>query len=117
MAFRETLESTQQMQTCILNCTRCHEVCLKTSSASLDQHGDARKAVTTLLVCADLCRVCADTLIRNSSLHPILCRACAEVCARAAATCTDFQKDPLFKECAAACRDCFDSCTAMAARA
>jgi len=68
MAFRDTVES-PEMQTCIAHCSRCHEVCLKSAAHCLKERGDEWQLVTTLLVCAEVCRLSADTMIRGSELH------------------------------------------------
>jgi hypothetical protein len=115
MTVRE-LPHAQQVQACINLCTRCQAVCLGTASHYLER-GGAAQAVTTLLVCADTCRACADTLLRGSALHRILCRACAEVCAKCAAACEALDPQPQLKECTAACLGCFDACAAMASAA
>ncbi|MBV9345443.1 MAG: hypothetical protein JOZ03_10705 [Gammaproteobacteria bacterium] len=91
MAVRE-LPHEQQRQACINHCTRCHAV----------------------QVCADLCRASADTLLRASTLQRIVCRACAEVCAKCAAACEALVNDAQLKECTAVCLSCFDACAAIA---
>ena len=113
MAFRDTVES-PEMQTCIAHCSRCHEVCLKSAAHCLKERGDEWQLVTTLLVCAEVCRLSADTMIRGSELHRTLCGACAEVCKRCAHACSAFERDALLRECGEACRACADSCAAMA---
>lgn len=100
------------MQTCIANCMRCHGFCLKSASHCLTLERDL-ELVTTLLVCADMCRVCADTMIRGSPLHLTVCDACSKVCARCAQECESIRNDPLLRECAAACLACADCCAAM----
>jgi hypothetical protein len=102
-----------EMQSCIANCMRCHGFCLKSASHCLALERDL-EPVTTLLVCADVCRVCADTMIRGSPLHAIVCDACAQICAKCVEACAQVDHDPLLKECAAACLTCADSCAAMA---
>ena len=104
------------MQTCIANCMRCHGFCLKSASHCLDLAHDLGP-VTTLLVCADVCRVCADTMIRGSALHVMVCDACAKVCASCAEACETVDDDPLLRECAAACLVCADCCAAMVEQA
>jgi len=104
------------MQTCIANCMRCHGFCLKSASHCLKIERDL-EPVATLLVCADVCRVCADTMIRGSALHAVLCDACAKICSKCADACESADNDPLLKECAAACLVCADCCAVMASQA
>jgi hypothetical protein len=104
------------IQTCIANCMRCHGFCLKSASHCLTLERDL-DPVATLLVCADVCRVCADTMIRGSALHLIVCEACSKICARCADECENVENDALLRECAAACLTCADCCAAMIAQA
>lgn len=104
------------IQTCIANCMRCHGFCLKSASHCLTLERDLAP-VMTLLVCTDVCRVCADTLIRGSELHSIVCQACAQICARCAQECQGVENDRLPRECAGACRVCAECCAAMVAQA
>ena len=112
MAVRE-LPHEQQRQACINHCTRCHAVCLRTAAHCL-RAGCGAEMIATLQVCADLCRASADTLLRASTLQRIVCRACAEVCAKCAAACEALVNDAQLKECTAVCLSCFDACAAIA---
>jgi hypothetical protein len=113
------VRNTKDLDAAIRNCGECHAICLRTCTYCL-QHGEAMADVDFiggLQVCADLCRVCADAMIRGSELHSILCGACAEVCACCAASCEMLEDDPQVKECRSVCLRCFDSCSAMASEA
>ncbi len=57
-------------------------------------------------------------MLRGSDLHPIACRACAEVCERCAVACERTAGgDELVRACAQLCRRCAASCAAMASAA
>ena len=36
--------------------------------------------IAMLTACAELCQATANSMLRGSALHPVLCRACAEAC-------------------------------------
>ena len=102
---------------CIRASTECRTICLKTGAYVAERSiaGLGQDFLANLHTCADLCRLCADTIMRGSDLHPIVCGACAEVCACCAAACEEAGGDAQLDECRQACLDCFDVCSAMAA--
>jgi len=101
------------MEQCIRNCSRCHEICVRAAQAMLGQ-GDA-KHLTLMLVCADICRVSADTMLRGYEQHGIVCGACGQICERCAQACeTHAANDTQMRACAEACRRCAESCARMA---
>src|SRR3546814_5872400 len=73
-----------EMGHCIRNCTDCHTACLETVSYCLERGGEHAEAahLNLLLVCADICRVSADTMLRGADVHGVTCGACAEICER-----------------------------------
>lgn len=104
------------LDACIRTCVECHALCLKTASYCLERGKAPHPGLITVLqVCADVCRVCADTMIRGSDLHGIVCGACAEICGSCAAACEDVVDDPQVAECRETCLRGFDTCSAMAA--
>jgi hypothetical protein len=106
-----------EMNTCIANCTACHRICVETLAYCLGKGGRHAEAVHArlLLDCAELCQTSANFMIRGSDLHKSTCRACAEVCARCAASCEAFAGDAQMTRCAEVCRRCAESCQQMAA--
>jgi hypothetical protein len=110
-------DGAKDLGACIRACVECHAMCLKTAGYCLAR-GKAPPqpgVVTVLQVCADICRVCADTMIRGSDLHGVICGACAEICANCAASCEELAGNAQVDECRQACLRCFDLCSAMAA--
>jgi hypothetical protein len=103
-----------EMELCIRNCNECHAICTRTASYLLGEGGSGAH-VTLLLVCADICRVSADAMLRGAEEHAITCGACAEICARCAAACEGHaEADAQLRACAEACRRCAESCALMA---
>ncbi len=102
-------------QDCIENCTECHDICLETLGQCYSKGGHAKPEHLRLLQdCADICRVSADLMLRQSPLHVHTCGACAEICAACAEKCESMSDDEQMQRCAEACRECADSCREMA---
>ena len=105
-------------QACIEACNACADACDRCASACL--HEDAPKMMTRCIAldidCAQLCRVAAGFIARDSEMAPALCGLCADLCDACGEECG---KHPMqhCQECAAACRDCAAQCRAMAAGA
>ena len=106
------------MKKCSEECLSCSTVCIETIHHCLHMGGKQVEAVhfTTLLDCADICRTSASFLLRGSSLHADICRACATVCRACEASCRKMEGEEM-KRCADACARCAKSCERMAAMA
>jgi hypothetical protein len=65
--------------------------------------------------CAELCQTTANSMLRGSPLHQVLCQACAEACARCADECSHHQADQQMVRCAQTCRTCAEGCRTMGA--
>ncbi len=107
----------QDMRTCIQNCTDCHRICTETAAHCLQMGGKHAEAnhVRLLLDCAQVCATSADFMSRGSQFHHDVCRVCADVCAKCAEDCARMgQDDRAMQECADACRRCAESCRSMA---
>ena len=61
-----------------------------------------------------ICATSADAMLRGTSVHNVICGACAEICRQCADAC-DAMNDPEMARCAEACRRCAESCSTMAA--
>jgi hypothetical protein len=68
----------------------------------------------SLFDCVDSCRASADFMLRNSSLHAMMCGICVEACERCAQSCADFDDDVQMLACASSCQRCAESCREMA---
>jgi hypothetical protein len=108
---------THQMQECIDNCTRCHAICVETTTHCLEKGGRHAEAghIRLLMDCAQICATSADFMLRGSDLHRRTCGACAEVCARCADDCERLADDDMMRRCAEECRRGAESCRKMAA--
>ena len=60
---------------------------------------------------ADICRTAAHFMMSDSSLHPDVCRVCADVCEACAESCARLEG---MERCVEACRECEQQCRQMA---
>ncbi|MBI2708606.1 MAG: four-helix bundle copper-binding protein [Actinobacteria bacterium] len=95
----------------------CHTVCLETVTHCLTKGGDHARPdhIVLLLDCAEICQTAANFMTRDSELHGLTCRVCAEICESCAQSCEQLGDDDEMRRCAEACRRCAESCRAMAA--
>lgn len=127
MEFQSALESTQQkmasflkntsneMQTCIQNCLQCGQACEQLIQHCLGiggAHSEIRH-IRILQDCADICRVSAQFMIRQSDFHHRTCEICSEICLACAQDCESMKGDDMMQLCAEICRTCADSCQKM----
>lgn len=103
------------MNQCIQDCIRCHQVCIETINHCLQEGGKhaAPEHIQTLADCVDICQTSTNFMLRNSDLHVQTCGVCAEVCEACASSCEQVGDDPAMKRCAEECRRCADSCRQM----
>ncbi len=104
----------KEMQRCIENCQTCASICLSTATNHCLKEGGMHVEpihFRTMLDCAEACQTAANFLLRNSSLHTYMCRACAAVCAECARSCEQIGN---MDECVKACKSCAESCQKMA---
>lgn len=107
------------MTGCIDHCVASHRMCLETAAYVTKQGGALATAslLAMLTDCAELCQTTANSMLRDSSLHLILCRACAEACERCAQECLRHGDDAQMARCSNTCKECAASCRDMAAMA
>lgn len=106
----------EDLKSCIDECNTCADVCLNMASTHCLEKGGEHVAPAhfrLMLDCAEICRVSADFMLRNSPRHQLTCGICAEVCDRCAESC---EKLDGMERCAEACRRCAESCRKMAGR-
>lgn len=87
------------------------------TAAWLTKQGGASATASLIAMlndCAELCQATANSMLRESPLHTILCRACADACERCARECLSHVVDERMKRCSATCKDCAASCRMMA---
>ncbi|RYZ64774.1 MAG: four-helix bundle copper-binding protein [Proteobacteria bacterium] len=104
-----------EMQSCIENCTKCHQASLNVITHCLQQGGDHvdPQHIRLLQDCANICATSADFMLRGSDLHVLTCGACAEICLQCSEACASFSDDAVMKACADLCYKCHESCYAM----
>jgi hypothetical protein len=114
MAHHE-LYHNDEMEVCLQNCRECQRICLETASFCLQLGSEIASGpvIRLLLDCAEICQTSANFMLRNSDLHGLTCRACAEVCARCATECERISNAQM-QACAEVCRRCAQSCLEMA---
>lgn len=92
--------------TCIETCTIAHRQCLSAAAylVGKDRSPASIQLIATLMDCAELCQATADSMIRKSSQHMLLCAACAQLCETCARSCENHGEDTVLGNCAAVCR-------------
>ena len=113
---QETGHGTMSVGDCVLACVRSHAMCLETARYCTEQTSGhiAPGHIALLQDCAEMCQLTANSLLRRSSRHSVVCNACAELCETCARDCEAFTADEQMKRCARVCRDCAESCRDMA---
>jgi hypothetical protein len=108
--------SRSDMQRCIEECQKCHDVCLQAVAHGLRQGGHYVEAthIMALLDCVDMCATSVNFMLRESARHRRTCELCAEVCDACARSCAGFHDDDEMRRCEAECHRCAESCREMA---
>ncbi len=101
---------------CIDKCIAAHRHCLETAANVIgqDRTTDSVRRIAILLDCAELCQATANSMLRKSSQHALLCEACARLCENCAEACLSKDSDAAMRSCATTCRDCALACRDMA---
>lgn len=104
------------MKDCIDLCWASHVICLETAAGLtvMGANATALQLAAMLSDCAEICQTTANSMIRRSPLHTVLCQACAEACERCARACGQQGSDPSLARCVESCRSCSESCRHMA---
>ena len=109
-------ESVSTTERCIQECLSCYASCAGAARHCLEQEGRhaERGHITTLLICAEICRASAHAMLLGSRFHVDTCRACANICRACEAECRSMAHgDETIERCADACRICAESCMRM----
>lgn len=104
------------MKSCIEACLSCHEACTETTARLRMQGPGDEGQIGALLDCAELCRLTASLVSRDSPLHAMAAALCAESCQRAARDCQRIDDDAM-RRVAETCRRTADQCRRIAAGA
>lgn len=96
----------QKLLNCVLACEHCATACL--------QEEDVKMMAGCIRLdrdCADMCTLAARLLQRDSVIAHQFLLLCEEICRLCADECGKHQHDHC-RQCAAACRECADACHA-----
>jgi len=106
---------TMSVQTCIESCWRTHVMCLETERYCLEKGGMHVMPAHLMLLadCAEMCEKTANSLLRRSSQHVVVCDVCAQLCDACAQECETMKDDERMLLCARTCRDCASHCREM----
>lgn len=108
----------QQFESCIEACNTCADACDHCAASCL-QEADVKAMAHCIALdmdCAQVCRLAAGYMARDSEFASALCQTCADVCEACADECAKHQMDHC-QACAQACRSCADQCHRMAGAA
>jgi hypothetical protein len=105
------------MQECQENCEECYRLCQQTVVYAMQQRDRPvhESHMRLLLDCVDICRACANLLLRGSELYKYVCRCCATICERCAEFCGECRDDAQMRLCEQVCLRCSEGCAQLAA--
>src|SRR5690606_29415499 len=106
----------QLYQACIDACTACAVACDHCAASCLQEEGVQMmaKCIRLDMDCAQICRLAAAYMARDSQFARDICRLCAQVCDACARECASHDADHC-QACARACWRCAQECRRMAA--
>ena len=101
----------QQFQAAIDACNDCADACDLCVASCLQESdvGMMARCISLDIDCAQICRMTAGFLARQSELLDILCETCAEICEACGDECERHESQHC-KDCADACRRCAEEC-------
>lgn len=89
---------------CIAACEYCADACLSEDNIQM-----MVGCIRTDRDCADICRVTAAFIARNSAHAPHIMKECIELCQKCYDECSQHKHDHC-QQCAEACKACLDAC-------
>jgi hypothetical protein len=100
---------------CIEACNACADACDHCAAACLAEEDPKAMArcIALDMDCAQLCRLAAGYMARDSENAAAICALCSEICEACSGECEQHDMDHC-KACARACRRCADECLRMA---
>lgn len=111
---KEIKMAQQQYGTCIEACNTCADAC-DTCAASCLQEADVKmmaRCIALDIDCAQICRLAASYMARESEFASAVCQTCADICDACADECSKHQMEHC-QRCADACRRCAQLCRQM----
>lgn len=95
----------EELELCAGQCTHCYDAC------NMEKEKDKLKRCMMLdQDCADICRLTAQLLERNSENADLFLKLCGEVCEKCADECDKHSHLEHCKKCAEVCRKCAEMC-------
>jgi hypothetical protein len=98
-----TNELTRKLEFCAAQCNHCYDAC------RLENDPNMETCMKNDLDCADVCRLTAQIIERNSLNIQLFMNFCVEICTICANECEKHNKDHC-QNCAKACRECVEMC-------
>jgi hypothetical protein len=106
----ENLTLIQIINDCAVECEKCATACLNEKEVHM-----LAVCIMNDRDCADICRLTATLLARNSEHAKHMIPECIEMCKKCAAECEKHNHMEHCKKCADACLKCMEACKNMAA--
>jgi len=101
------------VKTAVTECTQCSNICLQTITYCLKEGGEHIQPahIQSMMDCAVFCQVTVSFLLRESDeFTNDVCSTTAEIAAKCAQRCEEFEDDQQMAACAAACRKAAEAC-------
>lgn len=105
----------EKYASCIEACYQCAAACDHCATACLTEDNVKMMArcIALDIDCAEICRISAGFMARNSEFASRLCALCAEICQACGDECAKHEHGHC-QECAQACHRCAEECRKMA---
>lgn len=105
----------KQFATCIDACNNCANACDHCATACLKEKDPKPMArcIALDVDCAEICRLAAALMARDSEFAASVCGKCADICEACGEECAKHEMRHC-QECAEACRLCAAECRSMA---
>jgi hypothetical protein len=102
--MRSNIELVDEIMNCASTCEYCATACLNEENPEM-----MKDCIILDRDCADVCRLTATLLSRNSKNIDKILEACAEICNKCADECSKHEHDHC-QDCAKVCRECAEAC-------
>jgi hypothetical protein len=109
MALERNHELLEALGRCAAECNNCATACLHEEDVQM-----LSRCIRLNMDCADICRLTASFVARDSEHVNHLLRECAEICEACAEECEKHGHMEHCRTCAEACHHCADACLHLA---
>jgi len=93
---------------CVAECNHCAAACLEEQDVAM-----LTRCIKLDIDCADVCRLTASLIARNSEHAQHLLKECVEICNACANECEKHSHMEHCRMCAQICRQCAEACSHM----